>query len=177
MKRRIIVFLCSILAVAASILLAVAVLSTYYYKNIFTFGTWVNGNYCTGMTAEQVSNMLLEQYAYSYVRVHLLNGEEYELALQDYGVQADYSIEVEELLEQNSGWSWIRRGSIFKSYEITPSFEYNLEVMEQMLLSQEWLNTNLYNESNTVSIVKTLEDGYILVDETKNLLDYRFYCE
>ena len=173
MKRRIIVFLCSILAVAASILLAVAVLSTYYYKNIFTFGTWVNGNYCTGMTAGQVSDMLLEQYAYSYVQVRLLNGEEYELALQDYGVQADYSIEVEKLLEQNSGWSWIRRGSIFKSYEITPDYKYDLEVMEQMLLSQEWLNTNLYNESNTVSIVKTLEDGYILVDETKNLLDQR----
>ena len=114
MKRRIIVFLCSVLGVTAGILLAVTVLSTYYYKNVFTFGTWINGNYCTGMTAQEVSDLLLEQYTY---------------------------------------------------------FEYELTTMQQVLLEQEWMNSNLYNAQNTVSIVRTLEDGYILVDETKNLLN------
>lgn len=171
MRRRIIVFLCSILAVAASVLLAVAVLSTYYYKNVFTFGTWINGNYCTGMNAEQVSDMLLEQYTYPSIRVELLSSETYELVLQDYGAKADYFVQVKELLAKNSGWSWLSRGNIFKSYEITPNLTYDLEVMRQVLLLQEWLNTNLYDESKTVSIVKTLEDGYILVDETKNLLN------
>lgn len=171
MKRRIIVFLCSILAVAASALLAVAVLSTYYYKNVFSFGTWINGNYCTGMTAEQVSDMLLEQYTYPSIQVILLNDEAYELSLQEYGVSVDYSVAVQELFAQNTGWSWICRGNIFKNYEVKPSFHYNLETMNQKLLSQEWLNENLYDKTKTVSIIKTLEDGYILVDETKNLLD------
>lgn len=171
MKRRIIVFLCSILAAAVSVLLAVTALSTYYYKNVFTFGTWINGNYCTGMTAGQVSDMLLEQYTYPSIKVHLLNDEIHELSLQDYGVYADYSEIMNELLAEKSGWAWLRRGSIFENCEVTPVFTYDLEVMRKMLLKQEWLNTNLYDETKTVSIVKTLEDGYILVDETKNLLN------
>ena len=171
MKRRIIVFLCSILAVAASALLAVAALSTYYYKNVFTFGTWINGNYCTGMTADQVCDILLEQYEYPSIQVQLLRDEVHELSYQEYGVEPDYSTAIEELWKQNTGWAWITRGNICKSFEVTPSYRYDLETMKQQLLSCGWLNENLYDETKTVSIVKTLEDGYILVDETQDLLD------
>ncbi|MBQ6788216.1 MAG: L,D-transpeptidase family protein [Lachnospiraceae bacterium] len=170
MKRRIIVFLCSILTVAASVLLAVTVLSTYYYKDVFTFGTWINGNYCTGMTSRQVSDMLLEQYVYPEICVSLLDEKVYELSYQDYGVCVDYSVAVNELLTQNTGWGWLKRGNIFKSFELVPNYNYDLDTMRQKLLSNEWLNEDLYDEAKTVSIVKTLEDGYILVDETQNLL-------
>lgn len=171
MKRRIIVFLCSVLGVTAGILLAVTVLSTYYYKNVFTFGTWINGNYCTGMTAQEVSDLLLEQYTYPSIQVKLIDDECHTLVLQEYGVFADYSENIKELLAKNTGWSWLSRGNIFKSYDISPCFEYDLTTMQKVLLEQEWMNSNLYNAQNTVSIVKTLEDGYILVDETKNLLN------
>lgn len=171
MKRRIIVFPCSVLGVTAGILLAVTVLSTYYYKNVFTFGTWINGNYCTGMTAQEVSDLLLEQYTYPSIQVKLIDDECHTLVLQEYGVFADYSENIKELLAKNTGWSWLSRGNIFKSYDISPCFEYDLTTMQKVLLEQEWMNSNLYNAQNTVSIVKTLEDGYILVDETKNLLN------
>ena len=87
MKRRILIFLCSILAVAASVLLAVTVLTTYYYKNVFTFGTWINGNYCTGMSSEQVSNLLLQQHTYPNIQVQLLKQELQSLDYQEYGVR------------------------------------------------------------------------------------------
>lgn len=170
MKRRIVVFLCIILATTASIILAVVALSTYYYKDVFTFGTWINGIYCTGMTSQQVSNILLEQYTYPDISVSLLGGKNYVLSYQEYGVCADYSVAVDELMAQNTGWAWLKRRKIFEIFEVTPDYNYNLEVMKQELLSHEWLNENLYDETKTVSIVKTLEDGYILVDETKNLL-------
>lgn len=170
MKRRIIVFLCSILAAAVGIILAVAALSTYYYKDVFTFGTWINGIYCTGMTSQQVSNILLEQYRYPDISVSLSGGRKYVLPYQEYGVCADYSATVDELLAQNTGWAWLKRRKIFDSFEVTPDYNYDLKVMKQELLAHEWLNENLYDETKTVSIVKTLEDGYILVDETKNLL-------
>ncbi len=170
MKKRILIFLCSILAVAAGLLLAVTALSSYYYKNVFTFGTWINGIYCTGMTSGQVSELLLAQYQYPVMQVHMLGDEVHEIHYQEYGVQADYSKAVEEVLAENSGWAWLKRGNICKSLEVAPDYDYNLEVMEQQLLALDWLNENLYDESKTVSIVKTLEDGYILVDETQDLL-------
>lgn len=171
MKRRIIVFLCGILGVAAGILLAVTVLSTYYYKNVFTFGTWINGNYCTGMTQKEVNELLLEQYTNPTIQVKLLNNETYTLALQEYGVHIDYSEKIKELFIQNKGLAWLCRGSIFRNYEISPCFTYDTNIMKQALIKLEWLNCNLYDAKKAVSIVKTLEDGYILVDETKNLLD------
>lgn len=170
MKRRILIFLCSILAVAASVLLAVTVLTTYYYKNVFTFGTWINGNYCTGMSSEQVSNLLLQQHTYPNIQVQLLKQELQSLDYQEYGVRADYKGVVDDLLMQNTGWAWLKRGNIFKSFEIEPDYQYDLDIMKQKLLSQGWLNENIYDESKTVSIVKTLEDGFILVDETQDLL-------
>ncbi len=170
MKKRILIFLCSILAVAAGLLLAVTALSSYYYKNVFTFGTWINGIYCTGMTSGQVSELLLAQYQYPVMQVHMLGDEVHEIHYQEYGVQADYSKAVEEVLAENSGWAWLKRGNICKSLEVAPDYDYNLEVMEQKLCTLDWLNENLYDESKTVSIVKTLEDGYILVDETQDLL-------
>lgn len=170
MKRRILVFLCSILAVTASILLAVTVLSTYYYNDVFTFGTWINGNYCTGMSSDQVSELLLQQYTYPSVRIRLLDEETKELDYREYGAVADYSCTVEELLAKNTGWAWLKRGNIFKSFEVEPSYQFDKEAMKQKLLSQEWLNENTYDDTKTVSIVKTLEDGFILVDETQDLL-------
>lgn len=170
MIRRILIFLCSILSVAASVLLAVAVISTCYYKDVFTFGTWINGIYCTGMSSEQVSELLLQQYTYPSIEVQLLRNESQKLNYQEYGVRVDYSNAVDELLAQNSGWSWTRRENIFKNYVIEPEYRFDLDAMKQKLLSQEWLNQNIYDESKTVSIVKTLEDGFILVDETQDLL-------
>ncbi len=170
MKRRILIFLCSILATAASALLAVAVISTYYYKDVFTFGTWINGNYCTGMSSEQVSDLLLQQYNYPSIQVRLLKEEPQELDYQEYGVRVDYSGVIDDLLIQNNGWAWLKRGNIFKNFEVEPDYQYDLDFMKQKLLSQEWLNENIYDASKTVSIVKTLEDGFILVDETQDLL-------
>ncbi len=170
MKRRILVFLCSILAVAASVLLAVAVLSTYYYEDVFTFGTWINGIYCTGMTSQQVSDMLAEQYTYPDIQVTVMDETVYELSYHEYGVCVDYSGAVNELLIQNTGWAWLKRGNIFERFELVPNYNYDLDTMKQKLLSNKWLNENLYDEAKTVSIVKTLEDGYILVDETQDLL-------
>lgn len=170
MKRRILIFLCSILAVAVSVLLAVAVFTTYYYKDIFTFGTWINGNYCTGMSSKQVSDLLLQQYTYPSIQVQLLGEEAQKLDYQECGVRVDYSKVVDDLLVQNTSWAWLKRGNIFKSFEVEPDYYYDLDVMRQKLLSQEWLNDNIYDESKTVSIVKTLEDGFILVDETQDLL-------
>ena len=170
MIRRILIFLCSLFAVTVSVCLAVAALSTYYYKDVFTFGTWINGNYCTGMNSQQVSDLLLQQYTYPSIQVQLIREESQKLNYQEYGVKVDYSNVVEELLVQNSGWSWIKRRNIFKSYTVEPEYQFDLDAMKKKLLSQEWLNRNIYDEAKTVSIVKTLEDGFILVDETQDLL-------
>ena len=170
MKRRIVVILSVVLAVTASLLLAVAALSTYYYKNVFTFGTWINGNYCTGMTTEQVNSLLLEQYVYPSVRITMKDNKAHVINVQNFGVSADFSKKIEELLADNSGWAWITRGNIYNRYEISPDFAYEMDVMKRELLEKDWLNEDLYDKDNTVSIVKSLKDGYILIDETKNLL-------
>mgnify|MGYP006990129114 CR=1 FL=1 len=45
-----------------------------------------------------------------------------------------------------------------------------MTVMIAKLNEIAWLNDNLYNDENTISIVKSIKEGYVLVDETKDLL-------
>ena len=47
---------------------------------------------------------------------------------------------------------------------------YDLALMKEKLGELDWLNDRLYNPENSVSIVKSAAAGYILVDETRDLL-------
>ena len=170
MKR---IIIC-IFSVAACICLAVTALNIIYYKEVFPFGIWINGNYCTGMNVTQVSEMLNEQYQYKTVCIKLSDDESYELTLnEEYGVYIDYLPVVEELFYENHGWNWISHGNIFQGYqkyEIEPIYTYDKQKMSVKLSELEWLNQNLYHPDNTISIIKSVNDGYILLDETKHLL-------
>lgn len=170
MKR---IIIC-IFSVAACICLAVTALNIIYYKDVFPFGIWINGNYCTGMNVTRVSEMLNEQYQYKTVCIKLSDNESYELTLnEEYGVYIDYLPAVEELFYENHGWNWISHGNIFhgyQKYEIEPIYNYDKQKMSVKLSELEWLNQNLYHPDNTISIIKSVNDGYILLDETKHLL-------
>lgn len=151
---------------------AAIALSEYYYKDVFPVGVWINDIYCTGMTAEEVSDILTPAYYSNFdvVSVYTITGECHELALEEYGVSVDYLPVIKEILNDNQGYGWIFNIQNPKHYDIKPQYHYDIDAMKAKLEELDWLNENLYNPQNTVSILKSATAGYILVDETKDLL-------
>lgn len=158
---------------AAFAVSAVIALNAYYYKDDrFPAGIWINGIYCTGMTPQEVSALVTPAYYEDFdtVSVHTLRGDCYELPLEEYGVTIEYLPVLERLLRDNQGYRWLLNIAEPRHYSIEPEYRYDMLAMKAKLEEQTWLNENLYNPQNTVSIIKSAEAGYILVDETRDLL-------
>lgn len=169
MKKRIIVFFGIILTIVVLLAGTVAVFNTYYYKDTFAFGTWINGIYCTGMTAQEAAAQLLKVYDTGNISVILMDDTK-EIPLARAGVIPEYLPKVQELLACNSGWHYWQEAGLFRTYEIVPDFSYDREQMETYLQETAWLNRDLYDKDNTVTIEKTEDTGYVLIDKTKGLL-------
>lgn len=172
MKKFIIRFISTVFAVAVVLAAAVTALNEIYYKDVFPMGVWINGIYCTGMTPADVAARLdsADKEAFRSVNVHTIDGEVHKLKLDTFGVSASYYPVVEELYGQNKGYSWLKNFAGSRVYQVAPKYSYDLAVMESKLGELEWLNERLYNPANSVSIVKSALAGYVLVDETKDLL-------
>ena len=172
MKKFIIRLIGTVFVTAALLAAAVTALNEIYYKDVFPMGVWINGIYCTGMTPAEVAERLDSaiQGTVPIVNVHILDGTVHELRLDAYGVSASYQPVVEELYKQNRGYMWLRNFTRGKGYNIAPEYSYDLALIQSKLEQLEWLNEGLYNPANSVSIVKSASEGYILVDETKDLL-------
>lgn len=142
-----------------------------YYQHVFPMFVMINGVYCTGMTAGNVTEVLDDSYDLhaDRITVRMLDGEIHEMPLDEYGVTISYRPAVAECLEQCKSrpfqWLWD-----CQEKTVYPTYHCDTAVMAAKLEDTEWLNDNLYNTENTVSIVRSATAGYILVDETRDLL-------
>ncbi len=172
MKKILIRLFGTMLVTAALLAAAVTALNEFYYKNVFPMGVWINGIYCTGMTPQEVTARLdgAAEGDFKSVNIHTLDGLVHTLQLDAYGVSASYAPVVENIYHQNRGYSWLTHFAESGVYQIAPEYSYDLALMKEKLGELDWLNDRLYNPENSVSIVKSAAAGYILVDETKDLL-------
>ena len=172
MKKYLKMFLGAVGIVVILVLGSVIFLSGQYYRETFCMGVWINGSYCTGMTPEQIAQQLNATYhgEMETISVQDISGEVHILSLEEYGVSIDFAPVVEAIFQKNHGYWWLGHIGKPQRYHIKPEYCYNTEEMKAKLAQADWLNQNLYHPENTVSIVKSAEAGYILVDETQDLL-------
>lgn len=186
MRKILVGFIRKICVAAVLVIGAVIALDQYYYQNgVFPFGVWMNGVYCTGMTVGEVTHMLDASYDLhaDKMEVRTLDGEIHALPLDEYGVTISYEPAVVLCMQryEKNRLIWLEdflgfvKPRVFlypEDYPITeyPVYYCDTAVMRAKLEEADWLNENLYHSGNTVSIIKSATAGYILVDETKDLL-------
>lgn len=172
MKKLLIKLLSIMLVTAALLAAAVVALNELYYKDVFPMGVWINGIYCTGMTPQEVTAQLDSAAADNLksVNIHTIDKTVHTIPLNAYGVSVTYAPAVEELYRTNKGYSWLGNLAGSGVYQAVPEYSYDLPLMETRLGELDWLNERLYNPANSVSIKKSATAGYILVDETRDLL-------
>ncbi|MBO5145374.1 MAG: L,D-transpeptidase family protein [Lachnospiraceae bacterium] len=173
MKKFLIGLFSMMCVVAALVIAAVITLNNIYYENVFPMGVWINGVYCTGMTAEEVSSLLENSYDVheEQIEIRTIDGSIHKLALDEYGVSVTYTSEVKSCLEKRENhYRWLKEIAFPRKYNLLPAYVYDTDAMKAKLEELDWMNERCYNPQNTVSIVKSAAAGYILIDETKDLL-------
>lgn len=157
-----------------------------YYQHVFPMFVTINDVYCTGMSVGNVAEILDSSYDLhsDSITVCMLDGETHEMPLDEYGVTISHKPAVAEYMKQckSRPFQWLRdllNNSLnwsaphiydFQEKTVYPTYYCDTAVMAAKLEDTEWLNADLVRDANTVSIVRSATVGYILVDETRDLL-------
>lgn len=140
-----------------------------YYKNGFSYGTWINGVYCTGKTVEEVNEELLKACVYDGLTIYDAKGEAFFVKAEDIGFTFDFKEALGLHLSVQHPYLWGYRLFAAREKKLIPDISFNEDRLWEVLESSPaFLEKKA--EERQVWIVRT-DEGYVLVDERKGVLN------
>lgn len=167
------------------LLLAAAYLGiAFYYTEGFSFGTWINGVYCTGKSVEEVNEELLKQETLAELEViyPIYQGMELSEAerksshfvLGEQTAKLDYTKALQKLLQRQKPLLWVR--NLFLpagGYELIPTVilaEDGEAQFEEQFFADGIVQAEVNRESS-IRLEKDEAEGIRLYDGKKNRFD------
>ncbi|MCR5594973.1 MAG: L,D-transpeptidase/peptidoglycan binding protein [Lachnospiraceae bacterium] len=135
----------------------------YYYRDSFSYGTRINGIYCTGRTPAEVDKLLNERYSYDGLTIR---AEGYEILIkpEDIDFSYDFKSALDIYLHNQNSWFWPSNLISQRNRTLNPLVSYNIAKLDSILDSYEIF---VYDTEPDVSIMS--ENGvYALLDTTKH---------
>ena len=93
--KRLLKHMAVIFGIATVSLMAAYVGLAAYYHNAFTYGTWINGVYCTGRSIQEVNDELVKDFTYEGVAVEDKDGGRYMISAEEISYQFDFKKSLE----------------------------------------------------------------------------------
>lgn len=141
-----------------------------YYRNGFSYGTWINGVYCTGKSINEVNEALLEQCHYEGLTIVLSDGKSYSILPEDVDFSFSFKETLEGYLEKQNPYLWIdNMVGEGKEKELLPLVSYDKEAFQRKLDEFGFLQGKP-EADRKVEILKG-DKGYYLLDERSHVLD------
>lgn len=167
--KRLLKHIILILGIAVVSLMAVYVGLAAYYHNAFTYGTWINGIYCTGRGIQEVNEELAKEFVYEGVTVEDKDGECYTISAEDISYQFDFKKALEIYQKRQNPWMWI--DSLFGGHqvELAPVVTYDRKAFDACFAALPIGQEERSDRERRVEIVRRPE-GYELVNERSDVL-------
>lgn len=140
----------------------------YYYVDSFSYGTRINGVYCTGHNQKEVNELLNEKYKYEGIWIK----SEYDdtntyISAEDIDFKYDFKESLEIYLREQNSWLWPLNLLETESKTLLPKVKLDEDKLNSLLNDIELLN---YEVRPDVSI--EIADGeLVLVDTVSNRPD------
>ena len=143
-----------------------------YYEDGFSYGTWINGIYCTGKSVEEVNEELLTQFEQSEIEISFEDGTTEVIALEDVSYSIDYQAELEQYREQQNPNLWILNFWNGKGHraDFLPSMSFDAEKLYSELEALSVVVNAEEQKKQKVEIIKA-KNGYELINERSHVLD------
>ena len=139
-----------------------------YYSDGFSYGTYINGIYCTGKSISQVSEELNDSFK-ERVAIVDAGDKTYSIDLDKIGYSYDFERPLKAYLDNQNSYLWIMNLSSAKSGQIlNPYGEY-----DEALLKNEVDSMKLEKLSEPHSVLLSLSEdaGYVLHDGKIRIAD------
>ncbi len=159
-----------VLAIIAYILLA------FYYKDAFTYGTWINGIYCTGKTIDEIDAQLCKNFTEKNFSVQLEDSQIFQYSLSDIGYTVSYKESLKTYISNRNIFLWGKSLLVENKKTISPICTYNVDLLEDVIRKSIFYQESLQREIPCVSIQFT-DMGYKYIDTMNNILDPKLAME
>ncbi len=138
----------------------------YYYRDSFSYGTRINGIYCTGHTPSEINTLLNERYSYDGLNI-MTDDVTVRIDPEDIDFTYDFKAALSIYLNSQNPWMWPSNLISHRNRTLNPIVGFDIAKLEAILDSYELFN---YDEPPVVST--GFEDGvYVLYDNTRHRPD------
>lgn len=138
----------------------------YYYSDSFSYGTRINGVYCTGHTPAEVDALLNEKYDYEGLTV-TSDGVSMHIKPSDIDFTYDFNAALAIYLHNQNPWAWPANLISDRDRTLHPIVAFDLAKLNKILDAYDIFS---YDTVPEVSIIS--RDGvYELVDTTRHRPD------
>ena len=105
-----------------------------YYKDGFTYGTWVNAVYCTGKTVSQINDELIATDGYQKIVLVLPDGTERNIWMDEVAYHADFTESLQEIQGEQNPWKWYQNLSVeARNRSVVPNAGINEQKLKEVL--------------------------------------------
>ncbi|MDD2969715.1 MAG: L,D-transpeptidase family protein [Lachnospiraceae bacterium] len=145
----------------------------YYYRDSFSFGTWINGVYCTGKTIDEIDQELLSNRKTPIFTILLKNGTTVSLNAEAFDYRENYKNILQSELESQNSFFW--GSNLFQSNSkiLLPEISCNMEELKDLLDREAFIKMNQHTSSPKVKIMES-DKGFELFDNTDSILNYEY---
>lgn len=172
MKKRILLY-CSILF--GSLIIGFAsfyIIVALVYRSGFTYGTWINGIYCTNKSIAEVNNELVKLYPYKDITVSSNMFDDETVYLSDVNFKVDYTKALINLQNNQDPFKWYKNlSSDYINSYIVPEITFDSYLLTKAVSDLDIFDYYNPNNDYRIEVVYT-DSGYDLVDERRICLVY-----
>lgn len=173
MKKKLKTFFLSILFILFFSLTFFYVGVSLYYDTGYSFGTWINGHYCTGMSPDEVNELLKSEFSETSLKFDFVGLSYQEILLSDIDYSIDYYDSLNEIYSKREKFKWYKNiftSDIYK--ELEPAISYDesklkLEILKLKIFEDYGPEAIQYSE-----IRFSTDYGYSYYEMLTGLLEY-----
>lgn len=148
-----------------------------YYQDTFSYGTWINDEYCTGKTIEEVNERLTRTYRVDprlRITVADVDGGTFyfeELNMDEIGREVSYVNPLKKVKENQTSLQW--GYGLFGGNEqiLLPECHFDLELAKKAVEDLHFIKNASEDIRYDAEIIWTEENGYELVEPSLYILD------
>lgn len=177
MKKKLIGFFATFIIISFVTVISFYFFVAFNYTSGFTYGTWINGVYCTNRTVEDVNQELVNKYEVKDITVSSSFFDDETVILSNIDFKIDYTDSLTKLQNNQNPYTWFKNlsSSYINSY-ISPYITFDDSKLEKEVSSLAIFD--YYNPDNKYTVkIELTDEGYKLKDERRLRLDYHNLLE
>ncbi len=149
-----------------------------YYKDGFTYGTWINGVYAAGRSVESINEELVNNFNYTKIVISSDLYDSEEILLSDIDFSIDYKDGLEKLYKSKVPFLWfLNIFSLSAESYFEPTIHFDDEKLVDAVNSLILVKETDSLRPQTVKLICDKEKGYYLNKDTTPVLKENLVLE